>query len=557
MSRSFDPPSKVTVGMGNCGVSLGAAGVRDALVREMKAAGLDAPVVPVGCSGDCWAEIIVEVFHPDGIRITYGGITSDKVPALVAEHLVGGTPLDDWVVSRTDLPGPWSERQSVPGPGRIVTGNCGVCNPEEIDDYLAMGGYAALRKALDMLPEQVVEEVSRSGLRGRGGAGFPTGLKWGLARRAPGAPKYAICNAEEGEPGTFKDRLLLEGDPHLVLEGLTIAGFAVGANQGFIFLRHDYHLAAERLRRAMAQAEERGFLGGRILGTGFAFRIEVVNSPGSYVCGEESALFSSMEGKRGNPRAKPPFPAQKGYLGQPTVVNNVETLATIPAILERGAAWYRRTGGDRSPGTKIFCLIGNVVRPGAFEAGLGLSLSDAIYRVGGGIQEGRPLKLVQVGGMSGGLLPADRLDVPLDFEPLAEAGGTIGTGSILAADDRQCPVDLARRSMQFFYDQSCGKCTPCREGTTRMLQILDRLAAGAGRPGDLRLLERLGRMVKEVSLCGLGQAAPNPVLSGLRYFREEYEEHFTGRGCRAGKCGIHKECRALSGGVPGLGGELN
>jgi len=418
-----------------------------------------------------------------------------------------------------------------------VLHNCGIIDPENIDHYLAREGYQALRKALtEMTPEQVIEEISKAGLRGRGGAGFPTGRKWALARRVQATPKYVICNADEGDPGAFMNRSLLEGDPHAMLEGLTIAGYAVGAERGFVYVRAEYPLAVKRIRKAIQASRERGFLGSNIFDSGFDFDIEIRLGAGAFVCGEETALMQSIEGRRGMPVPRPPFPAEKGLWGQPTVINNVETLGTVPLIIRHGWEWYAAIGTHRSKGTKTFALTGKINNTGLVEVPMGTTLREIIFDIGGGIRDGRQFKAVQTGGPSGGCIPASLLDTPVDYESLQAAGSIMGSGGLVVMDDRNCAVDIAHYFLSFTQQESCGKCAPCRAGTRRMLEILERIKAGQGTLADLERLEALAWTVKNGSLCGLGQTAPNPVLTTLRYFRDEYLAHITEHRCPAAVC---------------------
>jgi NADH-quinone oxidoreductase subunit F len=420
---------------------------------------------------------------------------------------------------------------------RIILRNCGHINPERIDDYLACGGYESLRKVLfNMTPEQVIEEVKRSGLRGRGGAGFPTGRKWEFCRNAIGSAKYVICNADEGDPGAFMDRSILEADPHAVLEGLTIAAYAIGANEGYIYVRAEYPLAVSRLRTALNQAQKRGFLGNNVLGTDFSFTVHIKEGAGAFVCGEETALIASIESRRGMPRPRPPFPAQSGLDGKPTTINNVKSLASIPIIIERGASWFAGIGTEKSKGTAVFALTGKIANSGLVEVPMGTPLSHIIYEIGGGIPRGKQLKAVQTGGPSGGCIPARLVDTPVDYETLASLGSIMGSGGMVVMDETTCMVEIARFFLSFTQTESCGKCTPCRLGTRQMLEILTRITEGRGQDNDIDTLLTLARTVKECSLCGLGQTSPNPVLSTINYFRDEYEAHIKEKRCPAAAC---------------------
>ncbi|HHE71747.1 MAG TPA: NADH-quinone oxidoreductase subunit NuoF, partial [Chloroflexi bacterium] len=421
-----------------------------------------------------------------------------------------------------------------------VLRNVGKINPEDIEDYIAEDGYVALGKVLtEMTPEEVIEEIKKSGLRGRGGAGFPTWLKWQFARRAPGDVKYVVCNGDEGDPGAFMNRRVLEGDPHAVIEGMAIAAYAIGAQQGYFYVRAEYPIAIRTLRVAIQQAREYGLLGENIFGTGFSFDLEVRMGAGAFVCGEETALMQSIEGKRGQPRTRPPFPATSGLWGKPTNINNVETYANVPQILLKGGEWFASMGTEKSKGTKTFAIAGKVKRTGLIEVPLGITVREIVYDVGGGILNDKAFKAVQTGGPMGGCIPEQYLDLPVDYESLASVGSIMGSGGFVVMDEDTCMVDIARFFMEFAQEESCGKCVPCRVGTRQMLEILERICAGQGKPGDIERLETLGKYVKMGSLCGLGQGAPNPVLSTIRFFREEYEAHIYDKKCPA------KVCRGL------------
>ena len=420
---------------------------------------------------------------------------------------------------------------------KVVLADCGEVDPEDIDSYISRRGYEALQKVFrEMTPEKVINTIEASGLRGRGGAGFPTGVKWDFARRNPGDVKYIICNADEGDPGAFMDRSVIEGNPHSVIEGMIIGAYAIGAHHGYVYIRAEYPLAVERLKIALEQARQRGFLGRDILGSGFDFDIKIKLGAGAFVCGEETALIASIEGKRGMPRPKPPFPAQKGLWGKPTVINNVETLANVPAIIRNGALWFAKFGTEKSKGTKVFALTGKVNNTGLIEVPMGISLREIIYDIGGGIEGGRKLKAVQTGGPSGGCIPAEYIDISVDYESLARMGSIVGSGGMVVMDETDCMVNIAKYFLEFTQAESCGKCVPCRIGTKRLLEILSRITDGRGRPGDIDLLVTLSEDVKAGSLCGLGQTAPNPVLSTIKYFRDEYEAHIHEKRCPAGVC---------------------
>ena len=520
----------------NCGSRKLAAALHEQLAQHELA---DRTTIGLsGCLGMCDKGPIL-VVNP-GYTI-YGRVTENDIPEIVEEHLVHGHPIARLAIQEDHL---YNRFFRVFGDAkffgkqmRITLRNCGIIDPENLDDYLSLRGYEALAKAItDMTPEQVIAEVEKSGLRGRGGAGFPTARKWKLTAAAKATPKYIICNADEGDPGAFMDRSAIEGDPHTVVEGMAIGGYAIGAQQGFVYIRAEYPLAIRRIKKAIEDARAHGLLGKNILGSSFSFDVEIRLGAGAFVCGEETALIHSVEGARGMPRPRPPYPAAVGLYGQPTVINNVETWANIPVIILDGANWFRTVGTETSKGTKVFALAGKVVNTGLIEVPMGTTLREIIYDVGGGIPFGKKFKSVQTGGPSGGCLPEQYLDTPIDYESLAKAGSIMGSGGMIVIDEDSCMVDVARFFLEFTQDESCGKCTPCREGTKRMLEILTRITEGKGLPGDIEKLERLGTMIKKASLCGLGQSAPNPVLSTLKNFREEYEEHINEKKCRAKVC---------------------
>jgi NADH:ubiquinone oxidoreductase subunit F (NADH-binding)/(2Fe-2S) ferredoxin len=516
----------------------GAHAIMDSLQDELVAQGLidEVQVLETSRIGGCadGPEIMV---YPDGAH--YIGLSPDDIPYLVTEHFLKGRVVQKLlapVVARADEElGPPKAKEV-----RVVLRNCGKIDPENIEDYIAEDGYQALGKVLsEMTPDQVIEEVLASGLRGRGGAGFPAGKKWQLSRVAEGSPKYIICNADEGDPGAFMNRRVLEGDPHSVIEGMIVAGYAVGASQGYIYCRAEYPLAVRTLNIAIKQARAFGLLGENILGTDFSFDVEVRMGAGAFVCGEETALMASIEGRRGEPRPRPPFPAVKGLWGKPTNINNVETYANVPQIILRGAAWFASMGTEKSKGTKTFAIAGDVKHTGLIEVPLGITLREVIFDVGGGIKDDKGFKAVQIGGPMGGCLPAEYLDRGVDYESLTAAGAMMGSGGLVVMDDETCMVDIARFFMEFIQDESCGKCTPCRVGTRRMLEILQRICAGEGRDGDIELLETLCQQIRTTSLCGLGAGAPNPIATTLKHFRSEYEAHIYEKKCPA------KVCRAL------------
>jgi NADH:ubiquinone oxidoreductase subunit F (NADH-binding)/(2Fe-2S) ferredoxin/Pyruvate/2-oxoacid:ferredoxin oxidoreductase delta subunit len=483
----------------------------------------------VGCLGLCARDVLVEV-HRAGTKIVYQYVKPDMVPRIIEEHIVGGTPVKEWLVD-----GAYDRfyKKQV----KVVLSDCGRIDPEEIAAYVAIGGYEAARDVLKTWkPEEVIEEIKLSGLRGRGGAGFPTGLKWELGRKAAGTTKYIVCNADEGDPGAFMDRAVIEGNPHTVIEGMIIGAYALGASHGYVYIRAEYPLAVERLKRALAQATERGYLGSNIFGSNFSFEIKIKLGAGAFVCGEETALIASIEGQRGTPRAKPPFPVNRGLWQFPTVINNVETLANIPYIIQRGCGWYASYGTEKSKGTKVFALTGKIKNPGLIEIPMGITLREIIEEIGGGIESGKPLKAVQTGGPSGGCIPASMLDLNVDYESLAKAGSIVGSGGMIVVDEDDCMVNMAKYFVQFTQAESCGKCVPCRVGTKRLLETLERITSGHGRSNDIERLEKLGAGIKSTSLCGLGQTAPNPILSTIKYFREEYEAHIRDKKCPAKVC---------------------
>ncbi len=505
-------------------IAQGARSVKEALVRELEMANLtkEVKVVETGSLG-IYNKGVVLVIFPDGVH--YAGVKVEDVSEIISEHLIKGRIVDR--LRYTDVPeSEITETGEAPRFGkqvRVVLKNAGVIDPESIDEYIAHDGYEALGKALtDMKTGQVIDEVKNSNLLGRGGAFFPAGLKWNFTAREKADQKYIICNADEGEPGTFKDRLILEGDPHSVIEGMAIAGYAVGATKGYIYIRGEYKMSIERVNRAIQQAHENGLLGEDIFGSGFSFDLEVREGAGAYICGEETALIESIEGKRGEPRDKPPFPPSVGLWGKPTVVNNVETLANVPHILRNGADWFKKIGTEKSAGTKVFTMVGNINNPGLIEVPMGITLREIIYDIGHGIPEGKGFKLAQMGGTTGGILTTDHLDLPMTVENLREAGAGLGSGALLVVDDSQNIVDLVKNFVEFFNHESCGKCTMCREGNGRLLQLIDRVLAGKGEMQDLDLMEDLAQTMMKGAFCGLGQAAPIPVLGCLTHFRDEF-----------------------------------
>ncbi|UCF07079.1 MAG: NADH-quinone oxidoreductase subunit NuoF [bacterium] len=513
--------------------------VRDALVEEIQKRGLsdEVQVIATGCQGFC-AQGPIMIFQPDGIF--YQMLTEENISHLVEEHLVKGRPVPKlmYIPSVDEPPIPKLEDIDFFNKQRLlVLRNRGLLDPEKIDEYIARDGYQALAKALTtMTPEQIIDEVKSSGLRGRGGAGFPTGQKWAIARKSPGDEKYIICNADEGDPGAFMDRSIIESDPHSVLEGMTIGAFAIGAAHGYIYIREEYPLAMKRLHIAIDQARDYGLLGEDILGTGFNFDVSVHRGAGAFVCGEETSLIGSLEGRTPEPRIRPPFPAQSGVWEKPTNINNVETWANVPVIINRGSAWYTSLGTETSKGTKVFSVVGKVNNTGLVEVPMGTTLREIVYDIGGGIPGGKRFKAVQTGGPSGGCIPESKIDLPIDFERLTEAGSIMGSGGLIVMDEETCMVDVARYFLDFLRGESCGKCTTCREGIAAMHDIVADICNGEGKIEDIELLKDLSEAVRDASLCALGGTAPNPVLSTLQYFRDEYDAHINEKKCPAGVC---------------------
>lgn len=529
----------VLVGAATCGRAAGALAVMEAIKSELNRLGLDANVIETGCMGHCYAEPIVVVYKQGFPGICYGYVTEGVAARLVQDFIGGDDPCvefalaaleeNEYIPTFKDFPRGLCEH-------KIVLEHCGLIDPVNLDHYLAVGGYEALAYALQVPAEQVIEEIVASGLRGRGGAGFPAGLKWKACRGAAGDVKYVVCNADEGDPGAFMDRTILESNPFLVLEGMAIAAYAVGAERGYVYIRAEYPLAVERVETAVRRAREAGLLGRSILGSDFSFEIEVFQGSGAFVCGEETALIASIQGEPGIPHHRPPFPAEAGLWGRPTVINNVKTLSYVPHIVRKGAEWFRSTGTPESPGTAIFALAGKVLNTGLAEVPMGTTLREIIYDVGSGIAGGKNFKAVQIGGPSGGCLPEALLDTPIDFDSLTGAGAMMGSGGMVVLDQDDCMVEMARFFLDFTQKESCGKCTFCRLGTRHMLDILERITKGKGRPEDIDLLVELAEDVKAGSLCNLGRTAPNPVLSTIRFFRDEYEAHVREKRCPALMC---------------------
>ncbi|MCP4180356.1 MAG: NADH-quinone oxidoreductase subunit NuoF [bacterium] len=533
------PSLRILVSLGTCGLAAGTTPVLEAIVDEIKNKKLEnkIEIIETGCMGLCYCEPSIELFDKDsGKRIIYGNVKPDNASAIIAGGVDNPAEKID-VIKRT-----WyypEEEANVNGvhQAKIALRNTGRINPERIDDYILNSGYDALGKAVNkMTSQEVIDEITKSGLRGRGGGGFPTGRKWSFAAAQKTAVKYIICNADEGDPGAFMDRAVLEGDPHTVLESMTIAGYAVGATKGYIYIRAEYPLAIKRLQLAIEQSREKGFLGDDILNSGFSFDIELRYGAGAFVCGEETALIHSIEGQRGMPSNKPPFPAIEGLWEKPTIVNNVETFANIGAILRKGAGWFNKIGTENSSGTKVFALAGKISKVGLIEVPMGIKLRDIIYDIGGGIDGGKEFKAVQTGGPSGGCIVPEYLDTPIDYDSLKALGSMMGSGGMIVMDEDDCMVDIAKFFLDFTVDESCGKCIPCRLGGKQMYKILERITEGNGKKEDLDLLTELSHTIKDASLCGLGMTAPNPVLSTMKYFAHEYKEHVIDKKCRAGKC---------------------
>jgi NADH-quinone oxidoreductase subunit F len=543
---------RIGVGMGTCGTGNGAESVYHAFADAIAQRGLDIQLARVGCFGFCAQEPLVNVWAPGKPLVILRRVQADNVDQIVQDITLGTITtelalckIEEWDHLTTQIkygvgyPGipVWRDVPFFKGQKKIVLRNCGIINPDDIEEYIAVGGYQALYKVLiDNTPDLVIEQIKAAKLRGRGGAGFLTGLKWEFLRKAVSDKKYIICNADEGDPGAYMNRNELESDPHSLIEGMTIGGYLMGAHEGIIYVRAEYPLAVRRLERAIEQARESGMLGENILGRGFSFDIKLVEGAGAFVCGEETALIASLEGKSGRPRPRPPFPAQKGLWGKPTNINNVETWYNIPPIVSKGSAWFTETGSNKSPGTKVFSLVGKVKNTGLVEMPLGTPLKTFVYDVGEGAANGKQVKAVQTGGPSGGCIPQEMFDTPVDYETLAKLGSIMGSGGMVVMDEDNCMVDVARYFIEFTHSESCGKCVPCRVGLDKSLRILNSFADGGGTESDLDTLDELGRMIRDMSLCGLGQTAPNPVLTTMRHFRHEFEDHIRARRCRAGVC---------------------
>ena len=529
----------IMVGTATCGRAAGALEVLQAIRDEVKKQNLNCPVIEVGCMGHCYAEPMVIIYKPGYPAICYAHVNPVIAERLIKEFILGDDPCLEFVLGaleENDLVPSLADFPRAKYEQKVILKNCGQINPTEIDHYLANGGYVSLAKALQVPAEEIIDEVRRSELRGRGGAGFPTGQKWEICRQAPGNPKYVICNGDEGDPGAFMDRAILESDPHSVIEGMLIAGYAVGARYGYIYVRAEYPLAVKRAQIALGQARKLNLLGKNILGSDFSFDIKLFQGSGAFVCGEETALIASLEGKPGIPYHRPPYPAVKGLYGKPTLFNNVKTLAYIRHIINHGAEWFASIGTERSKGTAVFALAGKVVNTGLTEVPMGTTLRQVIFDVGSGIPGGKRFKAVQIGGPSGGCLPESALDLPIDFDSLSDAGAMMGSGGMVVLDEDDCMVEISRYFLEFTQRESCGKCTPCRLGTKQMLEILDDIVLGLGKIEYINVLSELAEEVKAGSLCGLGKTAPNPVLTTLRYFRDEYEAHIKEGCCPALMC---------------------
>ncbi|NMA80263.1 MAG: 4Fe-4S binding protein [Clostridiales bacterium] len=531
--------SHVLVCGGTGCTSSGSEKLITALNEEIGKNGLsdEVQVVKTGCFGLCALGPIM-IIYPEGSF--YSMISVDDIPEIVSEHLLKGRVVERLIYNETitdDGIKSLNETDFYKKQKRVALRNCGVINPECIDEYIAYDGYAALGKVLtEMTPDEVIDIVKESELRGRGGGGFPTGVKWSLARGNESDQKYVCCNADEGDPGAFMDRSVLEGDPHALLEAMAIAGYAIGADQGYVYVRAEYPIAVHRLQVAIDQANEYGLLGKNLFGTDFNFNVEIRLGAGAFVCGEETALITSIEGNRGEPKPRPPFPAQKGLFGKPTILNNVETYANIPQIILNGVDWFKSMGTEKSRGTKVFALGGKIHNTGLVEVPMGTTLRDIVEEIGGGIPDGKTFKAAQTGGPSGGCIPASHLDIPIDYDNLIEIGSMMGSGGLIVMDEDDCMVDIAKFFLEFTVEESCGKCVPCRIGTKRLYELLEKITSGNGVPEDLDTLVSLSEYIKQNSLCGLGQTAPNPVLSTLRYFRDEYEAHVNNKQCPAGVC---------------------
>ncbi|MFB0564830.1 MAG: NADH-ubiquinone oxidoreductase-F iron-sulfur binding region domain-containing protein [Candidatus Aminicenantaceae bacterium] len=544
LSLIYPDKTKISVGMSTCGISTGAREVLQSISKEVKNHKLDCVLGQTGCLGFCQKEPLVEILEPGKPKVVYAEMSLNKVPELIS-NIANHKIEKEWALCQI------IERYSPKFPGiplyqdvgffkkqkKIALRNCGFINPDSIEEYIAKGGYFALHKVLNgMKPEEIIDIIIESGLRGRGGAGFPTGKKWEITKSSKGKIKYIICNADEGDPGAYMDRCLLEGDPHSILEGMIIGAYAIGVDTGYIYVRAEYPLAIAKFTQAIKQAEEYGILGKDIFNSGFSFSVKVNTGAGAFVCGEEMALIASIEGGWSGPRPRPPFPAESGLWSRPTNINNVETWANVPVIIDKGAHWYSKIGTVKSKGTKVFSVVGKVNNTGLVEVPMGISLSEIVYEIGGGILNNKKFKAVQTGGPSGGCIPGSLIDLPVDYERLTEVGSMMGSGGMIVMDENTCMVDVAKYFLGFLEDESCGKCVPCREGIEKMREIVAKICKGEGEVGDIELLEDIAVTVKETSLCGLGQTAANPVLTTLKYFKNEYDEHIRNKRCPAGVC---------------------
>jgi NADH-quinone oxidoreductase subunit F len=523
----------IKVGLGTCGISAGGELVYNKLKDEINSKKLEVELKETGCMGMCYEEVLVEIVD-NGSSCLYSNVTVDKVGRIVNEHLINNNPVNEWIIKSKDIS---TVEDFLKNQKRIVLRNCGVIDPTSIEEYMKYDGYKAVQTVLmNHSREEVIEMIINSGLRGRGGGGFSTGQKWKFAYQETSDKKYLICNADEGDPGAFMDRSVLEGDPHSVLEGMMIAAYAIGSDEGYIYCRAEYPLAIKRLRNALKQCEAKGFLGENIFGSNFSFKIKIKEGAGAFVCGEETALMASIEGKRGVPRLRPPFPAHKGLWGKPTNINNVETFANVPWIINNGWQEYAALGTEKSKGTKVFALAGKIKRSGLAEVPMGMTINEIVFDLGGGIKNDKKFKAVQMGGPSGGCIPASMGNLKIDYDEIVRTGAIMGSGGMIVLDETTCMVDLARYFLNFTQNESCGKCTFCRIGTKRMLEVLERITDGNGKDGDIELLQDLAYKIQNSSLCGLGQTAPNPVLTTIQYFREEYETHIYDKKCPAHNC---------------------
>jgi len=538
--NSFEKP-RILIGAATCGRAAGALEIWKKFEEELAVRSIQANIHEVGDLGICYAEPMVEIAVPDGRRVLYHQVSDKTVPEIIDDFIIKGDPRVDLAfctfgdIEVEGIPR-FSDLPVMKKQVRIVLRNSGIIDPANINHYIARGGYAGLVKALAISPEEVTKEIKASGLRGRGGAGFPTGIKWGLARKSKSDTKYFICNADEGDPGAFMDRAVLESDPYAVLEGIAIGAYAIGARYGYVYARAEYPLAIKRLQNAILQMEELGFLGDNILDSDFSLEIKIKEGAGAFVCGEETALMVSIEGKRGMPRSRPPYPAVSGVFGKPTIINNVETLASVSAIMDKGANWYADFGTEKSKGTKTFALAGKINHTGLIEIPMGITLSDIVFDIGGGVLKEKKFKAVQTGGPSGGCIPSEFLNMKVDYEELGKVGSIMGSGGMIVMDEDSCMVDIAKYFLEFTENESCGKCTPCRMGTQHLLHILTDICQGNGKPYHIQLMRDLGQTMGKTSLCGLGQSASNPVLTTIKYFQNEYEAHINESKCPALVC---------------------